>query len=66
MSETANFKPRLNTTPMRDLVRGRITGRLDSKGVIGSCGLPDAASQCVRRVVKVTGLWRIEKFQVAH
>ncbi len=52
-------------TPIRDIVRFRMTGRLDWRNVIYKAGLPDAAAQLIVRVVRKTRLWRIEKADVA-
>jgi hypothetical protein len=57
---------RLRYTPARDLVRGRISGRLDVKGAIEASALPPEAKEIVRRVVKRTRLWLSEKVEVAH
>jgi len=54
----------LRTTPMRDLVRGRITGRLDREAPTSD--LPDTVRELVRTIVKRTRLWRLEKADVAR
>jgi hypothetical protein len=51
---------------MRDLVRGRITGRLDIDKLLEDAGLPGPAAGKVRNVVKRTRLWRLEKVDVAQ
>ncbi len=56
----------LRKTPLRDLVRGRITGRLDIDQLLEESGLPGLAEGKVRHVVKRTRLWRLEKVDVAH
>src|SRR4051812_35796495 len=56
---------RVRYTPLKDLMRGRISGRLDVKGTIAASGLPVPAKEVVRRVVKRTGLWLSEKVEVA-
>lgn len=53
-------------TPWRDILRGRITGRLDRKRIIAQSGLPAPAVDCIHNVVKRTRLWRLEKSQVAQ
>lgn len=54
------------TTPMRDVVRGRMSGRLDIDGAIEEADLPDALADLTRRVVKRTRLSRLEKADVAR
>ncbi len=63
---TTTFRQRLFKTPMRDLVRGRITGRLDIDRLLDESGLSGSAASKVRKVVKRTRLWRLEKVDVAH
>ena len=54
------------TTPLRDAVRGRWTGRLDADAAVASAGLPAPAADLVRRVVRRTRLWRGERADVAR
>ncbi len=61
-----NFRRRLWKTPLRDLVRGRITGRLDIDRLLEESSLSEAAAGKVRNVVKRTRLWRLEKVDVAN
>ncbi len=63
---TTPFRRRLWKTPMRDLVRGRITGRLDIDRLLEEASLSGPAADKVRRVVKRTRLWRLEKVDVAN
>lgn len=63
---STTLRRRLWKTPMRDLVRGRITGRLDIDKLLEEAGLPGPAANKVRNVVKRTRLWRLEKVDVAH
>ena len=56
---------RINKTPLRDLLRGRITAGLDWEANLHSAGLPPAASELIGRVVKRTRLFRAEKVAVA-
>lgn len=56
---------RLRYTPMRDLVRGRVSGRLDWRGRLASAPLPSAASTLIERIVRRTRLSRLEKAGVA-
>lgn len=46
---------------LRDLVRGRITGRLAWRKAIAASGLPAPARDLIERVVRRTRLWRLEK-----
>ncbi len=57
---------RIRFTPMRDVMRGRLTGRLDLKRMIDDAALPKACADCVHTVVKRTRLWRMEKIDVAQ
>lgn len=66
MSDLApEFRRRLRFTPARDLLRGRISGRLDLMATIARSGLPKPAQDLIRRVAKRTRLWMLEKVQVA-
>ena len=56
---------RINATPFRDLIRGRVTGRLDWPARLAAAGLPGDVSSLVTRVVRRTRLWRIERAAVA-
>jgi hypothetical protein len=56
---------KLWTTPLRDLLRGRITGRLDWKSRIVRAGLSQPAVDLITQVVRRTRLWRLEKAAVA-
>src|SRR6267143_2602681 len=56
---------RLRYTPLKDLVRGRVSGKLDAKGTIEGSGLPKPAKDLVSRVVKRTRLWLAENVEVA-
>ena len=56
---------RLTTTPMRDLLRGRVTGRLDWPARLAAAGLPADVAGLVTRVVRRTRLWRLERAAVA-
>ncbi len=51
---------------MRDLVRGRLTGRLDLEALIAAAELPEPLPQLVRNVVRRTRLLRLEKVAVAE
>ncbi|GAB4186147.1 MAG: hypothetical protein Kow00105_00570 [Phycisphaeraceae bacterium] len=64
MSESSLLR-KLRKTPMRDMIRGRLTGRLDIDRLLEDSGLSGKAADTVRRVVKRTRLWRLEKVDVA-
>lgn len=53
------------TTPARDWLRGRITGRLDWRATIARADLPTPISDLVSRVVRRSRLWRLEKADLA-
>lgn len=57
---------RIRFTPMRDVLRGRLTARLDVRHTIDASGLPAPARELVRRVVARTRLWRREQIDVAE
>ncbi len=61
-----SFRRMLCKTPMRDLVRGEVTGRLDIDWLLDQSSLSGPAAGKVRNVVKRTRLWRLEKSDVAH
>jgi hypothetical protein len=56
---------RLRTTPMRDVLRGRVTGRLDVDRVVAAFDLPPSLADLVLDVTRRTRLWRIERSDVA-
>ncbi|MCK4873471.1 MAG: hypothetical protein KAS72_12155 [Phycisphaerales bacterium] len=55
----------LRFTPMRDLLRGRVTGRLNVRAIIAAANLPAPLAELVRSVVTRSRLWRLEKADVA-
>ncbi len=57
---------RLRTTPLRDLVRGRVSGSLAWRRHIAICGLPEELKGVVLDVTRRTRLWRFEKVEVAQ
>ncbi|MFO0972464.1 MAG: hypothetical protein U1A27_03360 [Phycisphaerae bacterium] len=56
---------RMRYTPLRDVLRGHWTARLDIAGRIAAAGLPATASDVIDQVVRATRLRRIEKADVA-
>lgn len=56
---------RLRTTPLRDLLRGRVTGRLDPAIVAEDAGLPPALCGIVDSTARRTRLFRRERAEVA-
>ena len=57
---------KIQKTPLRDLVRGRISQRLDWAARVAAAGLPPSAAQLISRVIKRTRLFRLEKADVAN
>lgn len=55
----------LRTTPLRDLIRGRLSGRLNVEGIIAAGQLPVLVAGTVRQVVRRTRLWKVEKADLA-
>lgn len=55
----------MGTTPLRDVVRGRLTGRLDILRACEQAALAPPLRDLVLRTVRATRLWRIEKADVA-
>ena len=62
---TSNLRS-LRMTPMRDLARGRLTGRLDLQNLLASSTLPEPLRKLVSGVVRRTRLRRLEKMEVAR
>ncbi len=65
-SEGVTISSRVWATPMRDLLRGRVTGRLNYRRLVALAGLPPQAGELIIGVVKRTRLWRLEKASVAE
>lgn len=57
---------RLRHTPLRDLLRGRLTGRLDLASAVGAQGLPAPLAALVLDVARRTRLTRRERVEVAE
>src|SRR6516162_1412983 len=64
MEQTFWYKIRY--TPLRDVLRGRITARLDLRRLLEESALPPAVTQLIQRVAKKTRLWRLEQFDVTQ
>jgi hypothetical protein len=56
----------LRYTPMRDVLRGRLTGRLDVERILSESGLPAPLAERVHAVVRRTRLTRLEKVDIAR
>lgn len=56
---------RLASTPMSDVARGRLTGRLAWREALERAQLPAPAAGVIREVVRRTRLWRAERADVA-
>lgn len=57
---------RLSYTPLRDVIRGRLTGRLDLDALLEDAALPAPAEKLVRRVARRTRLTPLERVDVAR
>ncbi|WP_236254765.1 hypothetical protein [Mucisphaera calidilacus] len=57
---------KMRTTPMKDWIRGRFSGRYDWEWVVVSAAIPESCRGLVREVVGRLGLWRREKADVAR
>ena len=62
----SGFWRRLANTPLRDLLRGRVSGRLDVRFFLREAELPAPLSRLVLNVIDRTRLWRIEKADVGR
>jgi hypothetical protein len=63
---SASLWHRLCYTPLRDLLRGRLSGRLDFELTLGAAELPASLTDLVRTTVRRTRLWGLEKVEVAR
>ncbi|MEM9020213.1 MAG: hypothetical protein AAGC44_06575 [Planctomycetota bacterium] len=57
---------RLWRTPLRDLVRFRVSCRLDWRGLIAESSVPGQVKGVVTKLVRRTRLWRLEKASIAR
>ncbi|MEQ9461684.1 MAG: hypothetical protein RIG82_12110 [Phycisphaeraceae bacterium] len=64
-SQPPTLMRKLRTTPLLDLIRGRLSGRLDWRGLIERCDLPEPCRGIVLEVTRRTRLWRHERYEVA-
>lgn len=62
----AGLLARLSRTPLRDILRGRLSERLSIRRQIAAAALPQPVADLVLKVVKRTRLWRLEKAEVAE
>ncbi len=62
----ASLWRKLNYTPLRDVLRGRLTARLDWRGLIHAAALPSVAGDRVHEVVRRLRLTRLERSAVAR
>ncbi len=56
----------LNNTPLRDLLRGQLTGRLGCEYLIETAGLASPAAEFIRRAVRPTSGWGVSKLAAAR
>jgi hypothetical protein len=61
-----SLRRKLWMTPWRDLLRGRLTLRLDVAAHIRAAEIPNKAKEVIAAVVRRTRLWRSEKVAVAE
>src|SRR5687767_15996240 len=68
MSDTLPYSIwyKLRYTPLRDLMRGEITARMDLRRRLEEAAVPPEVRDVVHRVVKRTRLWRLEQLEVAQ
>src|SRR5262245_23520650 len=57
---------RLLFTPLSDVLRGRLTARLDMRRVVAAANLPKPLASLVYEVARRSRLWRIERVDVAR
>lgn len=60
-----SFLTRAAHMPVRDVLRLRVSGRLDVRHLLAQSELPASLQSLVQRIVRGTRLWRIEKVDVA-
>jgi hypothetical protein len=56
----------LLTTPLSDLMRGRLTGRLGIGTVLSDAAFAEPLTDLIYRVARRTRLWRVERVDVAR
>src|SRR5688572_11784064 len=68
MSDTApnSIWYRLRYTPLRDILRGKMTARMDLHRLLDEATVPASVRDLVYEVVKNTRLWRLERLEVAQ
>lgn len=57
---------KLSQTPINDLIRGEVSGRLDWKSQLADSGLPEQVCRLIDGIVTKAKLWRFEKISVAN
>lgn len=55
----------INTTPLRELLRGRVTAWLDWRALLVAAAFPAEVNSLITNIVHRTRLWRMEKSAVA-
>ncbi len=65
LREHDSWWSRVRATPWRDLLRGRLTGSLDYRHAMTEFDLPLPLLETVDKVVKRSGLWPRERYDVA-
>ena len=61
-----SFWRRLRYTPLRDVVRGQLNGRLDWRFLLLEADLPTEITDTIKQVVHKTRLWHAERVDVAQ
>ena len=65
VSEWFPMLQKIPQTPLLDLLRLHVSGRLNWRARVAESELPQVAKQKIVAVVKATRLWRLEKSQIA-
>jgi len=66
VSEWFPMLQKIPQTPLLDLLRLHVSGRLNWRARVAESELPQAAKQKIVDVVQATRLWRSEKAQIAN
>jgi len=61
-----SFWRRLRFTPLQEVFRGQLSGRLDWRYLLAKADLPAEVTDTIRQVVHKTGLWQGERVDVAQ
>jgi hypothetical protein len=64
--EGLSWYRRAAATPLRDIVRGHLSGRMDLERCYAEAGLPTDAERLLRETVRRARVWRLERVDVAR